>query len=94
MWGVREGSQMPLRPWPEQWLCLIRKPEAGAGPGWWGRFRQVKPEVPDSQVEGLAFKGEVWAGGRHHQQVEAAESIRERVETEAQVRYSPQRSRR
>lgn len=85
---------MPLRPWPEQWLCLIRKPEAGAGPGWWGRFRQVKPEVPDSQVEGLAFKGEVWAGGRHHQQVEAAESIRERVETEAQVRYSPQRSRR
>lgn len=65
---------MPLRPWPEQWLCLIRKPEAGAGPGWWGRFRQVKPEVPDSQVEGLAFKGEVWAGGRHHKQMEAAET--------------------
>lgn len=42
-------------------------------------FRQVKPEVPDFQVEGLGFKGKVWAGGRHqgHQQMEATESIRE-----------------
>lgn len=41
----------------------------------------MKPEVPDFQEEDLGFKGKVWAGGRYqgHQQMEAADSIRERV---------------